>query len=213
MRHVVIAIFAALIGLSTPALAQEPVGVVERIKGEAYRTGDAGFAFLAVGDAVFEDDVLETAPYARMLVRFEDGSALTLGEDARLTIDDMVYRRDAASDRQALSIAKGVFRFLTGAMATANPQSVTFRTPVATIGVRGTNFGGGELFVGMPPGVAHYGFQLQDGAIEVRAPEGTVILDEAGEGTFLPIGRTAPPTPPRQWSQPATDELEAALAF
>ena len=65
----------------------------------------------------------------------------------------------------------------------------------------------------MPAGQPHYGFQVKEGAIEVTSPGGSVVLDEAGEGTFLPLNRVAAPTPVRQWTAEETAEAEEALAF
>ena len=44
----------------------------------------------------------------------------------------------------------------------------------------------------MPAGQPHYGFQIQEGAIEVITPQGSVTLDEPGEGTFLPLAGGRP---------------------
>ena len=42
---------------------------------------------------------------------------------------------------------------------------------------------------------------------------GSVVLDEPGEGTFLPLDRVTAPTPVRVWTDAATAEAEDALAF
>jgi len=195
------------------AQAQDRAGVVERMSGEAYRVADGAYAFLEQGAPVFVDDAIETAPYTRIRLRFDDGSTLTLGENAEIVIDSFIYSPSGGGNAQSLDIARGVFRFVTGAVAAADPSDFQFETPVAVIGVRGTDFVGGELFVGMPPGVPHYGFQVRDGAIEVNAPGGAAVLDAPGEGTFLPIGSVAAPTPVRQWTEAEAAEADAALAF
>lgn len=208
-------LLAALIAIAPAAWAQSPAGTVERQKGTATRTGGGSPAALAVGVAVYPGDVIRTGSGGRLIIRFADSSALTLGEKAEMTIDEMVY--DAANaqapGRQALRMAVGVFRYTSGAVGKARRDQVLFSTPVATIGIRGTEFVGGELTVGMPPGQPHYGFQIKEGAIEVASPLGSVTLDEPGEGTFLPLTRAAAPTPVRQWTAEEAAEAEALLAF
>lgn len=211
-----LSVFAALIILGLlaglPAQAQQLAGQVERQKGAASRSGADGTAALAQGAPVYVGDELRTGTGARLLIRFEDESMLTLGEEARITINELIYSPGGSSN-QVLAVAQGVFRFATGQIGKLAPSNVAVTTPVATIGIRGTEFLGGELTVGMPPGQPHYGFQVSEGAIEVIAPGGSVVLDEPGEGTFLPLTRIAAPTTPRQWTEEEAAEAEAAVAF
>ncbi len=209
-------LFAGLlvIGLlaGPPLQAQQEAGQIERQKGAASRSAAGASSDLAQGARVFVGDEVRTGPGARLLIRFDDRSMLTLGENARITIDRFIYAPGGESN-QALNILQGVFRFATGQIADNRPRDVAFTTPVATVGIRGTVFVGGELTVGMPPGQPHYGFQITEGAIEVTSPAGSVVLDEPGEGTFLPLTRVAAPTPVRQWTEEEAAEARDALAF
>ncbi len=195
-----------------PAQAQQPAGQVERQKGTASRSAAGATMDLTQGARVFVGDEIRTGPGARLQIRFDDQSALTLGENARITVDQFVYTPGGDSS-QGIAIVRGVFRFATGQIGKLVPRNVAFETPVAVVGIRGTVFVGGELTVGMPPGQSHYGFQITEGAIEVTSPGGSVVLDEPGEGTFLPLTGIAAPTPSRKWSEAATAEAQAALAF
>ena len=195
-----------------PVQAQQAAGQVERQKGTASRSAADGSSDLAQGAPVFIGDEIRTGPGARLIIRFDDQSMLTLGEKARITIDRFLYNPGGETD-QALNILQGVFRFATGEIGKVTPQNVAFTTPVATVGIRGTVFVGGELTVGMPPGQPHYGFQITEGAIEVTSPAGSVVLDDPGEGTFLPLTRVAAPTPVRQWTEEEAAEARDALAF
>ncbi len=195
-----------------PVHGQQTAGQIERQKGTASRSAAGDSSDLAQGANVFVGDEIRTGPGARLQIRFDDQSMLTLGEKARITIDRFVYA-PVGDSNQALNILRGVFRFATGQIGKITPRNVAFTTPVATVGIRGTVFVGGELTVGMPPGQPHYGFQITEGAIEVTSPAGSVVLDEAGEGTFLPLTRVAAPTPVRQWTEEEAAEAQDALAF
>ncbi len=209
------AVFAvALFLVCLPAMAQEAAGVIERQKGEATRSLSGSTAPLSQGAKVFAGDVLKTGPEARLLVRFADGSSLTLGEKAEVSVDEMVFDpAGAGTSRQTLIMVVGVFRYTSGKIGKTSPSQVAFGTPTATIGIRGTDFLGGELTVGMPAGQPHYGFQIQEGAIEVITPQGSVTLDDPGEGTFLPLAGGRAPTPVRQWTTEEAAEAQAAIAF
>lgn len=210
--RIVVAFLFVGMACSLPAQAQQAAGQVERQKGAASRSTAGTTSDLAPGSQVFVGDEISTGPDARLLIVFDDESTLTMGENARVTIDQYVYAPGGSSS-QALVIAVGVFRFVSGQISDASPDDVAISTPVATIGIRGTVFLGGELTVGMPAGESHYGFQINEGAIEVISPGGSVLLDEAGEGTFLPLNQIAAPTPVRQWTAEEAAEAEEALAF
>ena len=209
-------IFVALLLVSMmcglPLQAQQVAGQVERQKGTASRNAAGTTSDLAQGSQVFVGDEISTGPNARLLILFDDESKLTLGENTRITIDQFVYAPSGNSS-QALAILVGILSFASGRIGKASPRDVALSTPVATIGIRGTVFLGGELTVGMPVGQPHYGFQINEGAIEVASPGGSVVLDETGEGTFLPLNRVAAPTPVRQWTAEEAAEAEDALAF
>ncbi|MCF3630675.1 FecR domain-containing protein [Thalassospiraceae bacterium LMO-SO8] len=210
------ALAVALFLVCLPAMAQDAAGVIERQKGEATRSLAGSTVPLSLGTKVFAGDVLKTGPEARLLVRFADGSSLTLGEKAEVFVDEMVFDPAAAgagAGRQALIMVVGVFRYTSGKIGKTSPSQVAFGTPTATIGIRGTDFVGGELTVGMPAGQPHYGFQIQEGAIEVITPQGSVTLDDPGEGTFLPLAGGRAPTPVRQWTAEEAAEAQAAIAF
>lgn len=210
-----------LLAFAPPAVAQEPAGVVAQQKGQATRLAGGAVQSLGVGMSVFPGDQLTTGEDARLAVTFADGSELTLGGGARITIDAFVF--GGADRRQSLNVVTGAFRFTTGVIGRVAPDQLAIRTPVAVIGVRGTRFAGGPLAAGAEPGQRRYGFQLNEGAITVQSAGGSVVLDQPGEGTFLPfIDPASPqtfsaaeltPTPPRRWSAAASDELNAALAF
>ncbi len=211
-----IRIFLTLIFVGTmygPSVqAQQAAGQVERQKGTAIRITADTTSELSQGSQVFVGDEISTGPDARLLIRFDDESKLTLSGNTRITIDQFVYEPDGTSS-QALMMLTGIFRFASGGIAKASPRDVAFSTPVATIGIRGTVFVGGVLTVGMPVGQSHYGFQISEGAIEVISPGGSVVLDEPGEGTFLPLDGVAAPTAVRQWSAEVAAEAVDALAF
>jgi len=202
--------------LAFPAAALERAGTVERQKGSATRIQDGDAAALGEGSAVYVGDTIETGGTSRLIVRFADSSTLQMGADAKITVDELVYDvygLTDAKDAQALTFVEGVFRYVSGAISKNDYTNVAIDTPVATIGIRGTDFVAGRLTVGMAPGTSHFGYQIRDGAIDVIAPGGTVTLDAPGEGTFLPFDRVAAPTPVRQWTAEEAREADDLLAF
>lgn len=80
-------------------------------------------------------DTVQTGKKSQLQVLLLDKSVFTIGANARLTIDRYVYT-PATGRSFTASIAKGAFRFMSGKPDRGSDSSL--RTPVATIGIRGT---------------------------------------------------------------------------
>ena len=96
-------IFVALlfVGMACclPAQAQQAAGQVERQQGTASRSTASTTSDLAQGSQVFVGDEISTGPGARILIVFDDESKLTMGENARITIDQFVYAPGGSSSQ------------------------------------------------------------------------------------------------------------------
>ena len=91
---------------------------------------------------VFLADEVRTEAASQLQILLLDRTTFTVGAKARVTIDRFVYDPAANSRATGISVAKGAFRFMSGRAAGRPSGPVTVRTPVATIGIRGTIFEG-----------------------------------------------------------------------
>lgn len=91
---------------------------------------------LVIHEDVRQSEVIATAPDAASEIEFVDGTKITIGPSARVTLDKFIYDPDPAKGAFFINLAQGVFRFVTGNMA---HQSYSIKTPSGTIGVRGTS--------------------------------------------------------------------------
>ncbi|MCH8113634.1 MAG: FecR domain-containing protein, partial [Proteobacteria bacterium] len=124
---------------AAPGGAGQAIGEVTAAEGAvtALRT-DGTRVQLAEGDPIFEGDVLQTGADASVKVRFADGTRFALGESARMTIDELIYDPGANQGSALFSLVQGTFSFVSGAIADTGPDAIMIRTPVAQIGIRGT---------------------------------------------------------------------------
>ena len=90
---------------------------------------------LRIGIDVQANEVVTTDANDRAHLVFLDGTSLTVGPNARLTIDKFVYDPDTKTGDLAITATKGVFRLVGGKISKSNAITVT--TPSSTIGIRG----------------------------------------------------------------------------
>lgn len=92
------------------------------------------------GTRVEMNDAVRTTQ-GKVGITFEDDTRVQINENSRLVIDDFVYDPNGKKGgKLAVNIAQGTVRYASGQIAKNNPQAVAVNTPVATIGVRGTDF-------------------------------------------------------------------------
>lgn len=93
---------------------------------------------LKKGDAVFKDDVLDTDKGGAVGITFEDGTTFSLGGSGRMVLDELVYDATAQTGSGNIAVLKGAFSFVSGQIPKSHPDALTIKTPVMTVGIRGT---------------------------------------------------------------------------
>jgi hypothetical protein len=130
------AILLAPLWAPPAAAVEERIGDVEMVRVWAYGTPvEQARGDLLVEQAVFGDEVVETVRDGALHLRFVDDTQFRLGSNSRAVIDSFVYDADKGTGEIALSLSKGLFRYISGNL---KGESITIRTPTATIGLRGT---------------------------------------------------------------------------
>ncbi len=121
------------------AVAAETAGTVVLAKGTVSAQLAAATARSVDKNAeVFVGDTITTEAKSYAVIRFTDGGKVTVRPDSVLVID--AYAFGGNNDGSALNLVKGGLRALTGAIAKTNPDAYRVNTPVATLGVRGSEF-------------------------------------------------------------------------
>lgn len=90
---------------------------------------------LKVGSPVYQNQHVRTAPASTAQLLFRDQTSLSVGPSSEVVLDKFVYDPSRGTGDVVLSATRGAFRFVSG---TQTPHNYQIRTPVATIGVRGT---------------------------------------------------------------------------
>jgi len=125
----------AVLLAATAAAQAEPAGNVGAVNQSAKSAPPGRPARpLALGADVVDRERVETGADGSAQIVFLDTSTLSIGRDSQVTIDRFVYSGGAGGE-QAVSMAKGVLRFVGGGVS--HGGGANLRIPSATIGVRG----------------------------------------------------------------------------
>ena len=144
MRRLALLVFsvstAFMLSLPSTFAAEDHIRIVKTTEGVATidRQGDVLPA--SPGVKVLNGDKLVTGTNSAMGVTFLDGSQMSLGPDALLEMDELIY--EPQNDKLSLvaSFLQGTFSHVSGGIGRLKPEAVKMRTPVGTIGIRGTKF-------------------------------------------------------------------------
>ena len=120
------------------------IGTVEKLAGTVTLTRSDGTVVQASkGSAVFTGDIIKTEADANIGIKFVDETNFALGESGRMVIDEMVYDpSNNSNSSSSFSVVQGVFSFVSGQVAKAGDDAMVVKTPVASIGIRGTTVAG-----------------------------------------------------------------------
>ena len=119
------------------------IGFVDKLTGTVkVRHADGTVTTLAKGQPVYKGDVLETSDGGGVGLVFADRSTFSLGSKGRMTLDDLVYDPNTKEGSSTMSVVKGAFSFVSGQTAKIGPDAAVIKTPVMTIGIRGTSASG-----------------------------------------------------------------------
>lgn len=139
MKRCFLIIVSLLAVLAGPVAAQTPVGVNALVENsvQTRSVAESGWRPAVVDGTVRQADSIVTGAESRLLIRLRDQSVLTVGANAALNVDRFVIDTEAEPAGVLVSLVRGAFRFVSGSRG-AEQERTAFRTPTATIGIRGT---------------------------------------------------------------------------
>ena len=154
-----------------------PIGVAVHVEGMATATLPGGIVVrLLPGDSVFQGSLIETDADGEVGILLSDDTSVNLSHSGRLLLDEFVFDPATSEGFSAMTVVQGIFATSTGQIGAANPENVTIRTLVGTIGIRGTT-----LVVEVDE-LGQVEITLVDGVIYVTLPSGEeFLLDDSGD--------------------------------
>ncbi len=137
-KNIVTALLVMVVGAS-PLFAKQEVGEVQYVRGILSSQTEGEFAkLIGKNEALHNGDVLNTGSSGFAVIKFVDGTKMTLRPNTQFVINNVSVKKD--EENAFFSLLRGGFRAITGTISKLSPQAFKVKTPVATIGIRGTEF-------------------------------------------------------------------------
>ena len=156
---------------------------------------------LRIGIDVQANELVTTNANDRAHLVFIDGSSLTVGPNAQLTIDKFVFDPATKTGELAINASKGVLRLVGGKISKNN--AITITTPSSTIGIRG-----GITILDVKARQTESSFVFGKD-MTVKAAGQTQVATRPGSMIVTDLGR--PPAMPTLLAQGALNAQLAAL--
>jgi hypothetical protein len=141
-RFLALVVGFAAFAVSGPSFAQGAQGYVQEVSGNV--TGQVGTgqpAKVEKGQTLVNNATITTAPQSYAVLKFEDGTAVLLKENTSFQIQNYAYNSRAPENANAIfNLVRGGLRMITGLVTSRNRDALKVATPLATIGIRGTEF-------------------------------------------------------------------------
>lgn len=150
------------------------------------------------GDSVTEGDTIESEKNGYAQVLMGDQGYMAIRPETKMRIDTFRFNgKEDGTEKGVFSLMKGGFRAITGVIGRKNKENYKVKTPVATIGIRGTDHeplfipvpGQGETALG-PPG-AYDKVNMGEACLE---NDGGMVVIGRNQVGFAPDTDTAPNT-------------------
>jgi hypothetical protein len=196
---------ATFAATSRPADPQDRVGIIERAQGEVQVERNGLSTSVTKGHAIIRRDNLVTGPDSRLLLSFDDGSRLAVGENALIVVADYMREEGRRSGALILDLIRGAIRLVAAKPDKAPDKRVEVRTAAATISSQGMDLWSG-------PVEEKLAVIVIKGKVDVRNDAGLVILDRKRLGTFV-SSRFSAPEKPVVWSSKHTSQMLHTVAF
>lgn len=139
LKHIMA--MATVLAFAGTALAEAvEAGTVKTVKGQVSIERGAQKIAAAPGVKVHAADRVLTGADGSIGITLRDNTVLSAGPNSTLALDKFAFDSTTHAGTIDATLKRGTLSVVSGKIAKASPDAVTFRTPTTTLGVRGTEF-------------------------------------------------------------------------
>jgi len=135
MKYILLIIPMLLLSLNAKDIA-----FVKSIKGSVTAKQKERTVVIKKGDWLQEGMLVKTGNESSIVMVFKDNSVLVLGSNSVLRLEKYLFEPSTSSFDFQIRLDRGVASFESGKIGELAPDDFIFRTPDATVGIRGTKF-------------------------------------------------------------------------
>jgi outer membrane protein OmpA-like peptidoglycan-associated protein len=160
------------------------VGTIKQLRGDVTLARADRTVAPALGDGVMGGDLIVTGANGTVLVTMYDEAQLLVRPNTRLRLAEMVSDGPAESRSQLYDLTVGALRYVTGTLGKLQPERVRFKTPVGSVGVRGTDIEIAHFPASRGLRKAGTFVRVNSGAIELTGTDGSQVRLSINEEAF-----------------------------
>ncbi|MFO7760359.1 MAG: FecR domain-containing protein [Desulfobia sp.] len=193
----------------TSALAQKDgkIGYIAVMQGEVIAVQEDGKErTLKNRSPVYCGDTIRTGEKSRVQMIFNDNTIVSIGSASEMEIADYYWSERSGKGKMKTRVEEGAFRIMGGAITKNSPKKFKTKTPLATIGIRGSMYAGL-----VKDGLIQIVFEGGTG-IYVTNQAGRVEINRPGEGTTV-TSSSDPPETPRFFSPKEKADITQQVSF
>ena len=132
-----------LLSVTIPGIAFASVGKAKMVLGKVMIVGAQGDKKrLKRGGKINTGDTIITSKRGQAQLTMIDGSKVSVRPASKFQVEEFVAIGEVEDQKTYYKLLKGGFRSVTGKIGKKNKNSFRLSTPVATMGIRGTDFTG-----------------------------------------------------------------------
>lgn len=166
-------------------------GRVTDANGETLAVRGSAKMPLAAGTALQAKDEIRTGAAGRVKWEMADGSKFAVPKNTSFRIDDFSPKSSSASGRAVFTLLKGAFRTVSGLIGKSARDTYQMNTPVATMGIRGTDYSAALHTKGDSQTPNGLYVTVHKGKIVVTNAKGSIELSE-GQSCYVANESTPP---------------------
>lgn len=129
-----------LLPLLLISLMAKDIAFVQKVKGDVTAQDNVKTIIVKQADWLSEKMLVSTGDKSGVTMIFKDNSVLVLGSNSILLLEKYMFAMKEKTYKFELTLNKGSVSFESGKIGELSPENFIFKTPEATVGIRGTKF-------------------------------------------------------------------------